>query len=133
MALQYRPRLQPFLAEARAGKTKAARNGACQRQALLLMFDELFKGTNVKDAYDGTLAITESFADYTECLFVVSTHIIEVGQALKSKNNVQFVFMPTIMEGSVPRYTYKLKEGITEDRQGMMIIRNEGILEMMDD
>ncbi len=40
--------------------------------------------------------------------------------------------MPTIMEGTVPRYTYKLKEGITEDRQGMMIIRNEGILEMMD-
>jgi DNA mismatch repair protein MutS len=114
-------------------RVKQAAEAAASGKRLLLMFDELFKGTNVKDAYDGTLAITESFADYTECLFVVSTHIIEVGQALKSKDNVQFVFMPTIMEGSVPRYTYKLKEGITEDRQGMMIIRNEGILEMMDD
>jgi DNA mismatch repair protein MutS len=62
----------------------------------------------------------------------VSTHIIEVGEALRDRNNIQFRFMPTIMEGSVPRYTYTLKEGITEDRQGMMIIRNEGILEMMD-
>ncbi len=47
------------------------------------MFDELFKGTNVKDAYDGTLAATEAFAEYRACLFIVSTHIIEVGEVLK--------------------------------------------------
>ncbi|QEC42923.1 MutS-related protein [Pseudobacter ginsenosidimutans] len=111
-------------------RVKQAAEAAASGKRLLLMFDELFKGTNVKDAYDGTLAITESFADYTDCLFVVSTHIIEVGEALKKKENIRFLYMPTIMEGSRPRYTYRLKEGITEDRQGMMIIRNEGILEM---
>jgi DNA mismatch repair protein MutS len=113
-------------------RVKQAAEAAASGKRLLLMFDELFKGTNVKDAFDGTLAITESFADYTDCLFVVSTHIIEVGEALKKKENIRFVYMPTIMEGVIPRYTYQLKEGITEDRQGMMIIRNEGILEMMD-
>lgn len=112
-------------------RVKQAAEAAATGKRLLLMFDELFKGTNVKDAFDGTLAITESFADYTDCLFVVSTHIIEVGEALQKKHNIRFVFMPTIMDGSRPRYTYKLKEGITEDRQGMMIIRNEGILEML--
>ena len=112
-------------------RVKQAAEAAASGKRLLLMFDELFKGTNVKDAYDGTLAITESFADYTDCLFVVSTHIIEVGEALKKKDNIRFVYMPTIMEGSRPRYTYRMKEGITEDRQGMMIIRNEGILEMV--
>ena len=35
---------------------------------------------NVKDAYDGILAVTEAFADYQDCLFIVSTHIIEVGK-----------------------------------------------------
>ncbi len=98
---------------------------------LLLMFDELFKGTNVKDAYDGTLAVTEAFAAYQHCLFIVSTHIIEVGEALAARNNVQFTYMPTVMEGSMPTYTYRLQPGITKDRQGMMIIRNEGILELM--
>ncbi len=88
-------------------------------------------GTNVKDAYDGTLAVTEAFAEYHDCLFIVSTHIIEVGEALKETKNIQFRFMPTIMDGAKPRYTYKMEEGITEDRQGMMIIRNEGILEML--
>lgn len=112
-------------------RVRQAAEAAATGRHLLLMFDELFKGTNVKDAYDGTFAVTEGFAGYQHCLFIVSTHIIEVGAALKKYPNIQFAFMPTIMEGSLPRYTYRLKEGVTEDRQGMMIIRNEGILELI--
>ncbi|MEI3802815.1 MULTISPECIES: MutS-related protein [unclassified Chitinophaga] len=112
-------------------RVKQAAEAAASGKRLLLMFDELFKGTNVKDAYDGTLAVTEGFSDYQDCLFIVSTHIIEVGEALKSRHNVHFVYMPTVMDGAYPRYTYQLQEGITEDRQGMMIIRNEGILELL--
>jgi DNA mismatch repair protein MutS len=114
-------------------RVKQAAEAAASGRSLLLMFDELFKGTNVKDAYDGTLAVTEGFADYTDCLFIVSTHIIEVGEALKGRKNIQFAFMPTVMEGTRPRYTYKMQQGITEDRQGMMIIRNEGILQLIGD
>ncbi|MGN6420262.1 MAG: MutS-related protein [Pseudobacter sp.] len=112
-------------------RVKQAAEAAASGQRLMLMFDELFKGTNVKDAYDGTLSVTEGFAEYADCLFVVSTHIIEVGEALKATPNIQFRYLPTIMEGVKPKYTYRLEEGITEDRQGMMIIRNEGILEMI--
>lgn len=112
-------------------RVKQAADAAASGKRLLLMFDELFKGTNVKDAYDGTLAVTEGFADYRECLFIVSTHIIEVGEALRARENIQFVFMPTVMDGLRPRYTYQLERGVTQDRQGMMIIRNEGILEML--
>lgn len=112
-------------------RVKQAAEAAASGRRLLLMFDELFKGTNVKDAYDGTLAVTEAFAEYTDCLFVVSTHIIEVGEALRKSSNIQFRYMPTVMGGAQPHYTYKLKEGITEDRQGMMIICNEGILELL--
>jgi len=112
-------------------RVKQAAEAAASGKRLLLMFDELFKGTNVKDAYDGTLAVTQGFAEYTNCLFVVSTHIIEVGEALKNRGNIKFAYMPTVMDGVRPRYTYKMQEGITEDRQGMMIIRNEGILELI--
>jgi DNA mismatch repair ATPase MutS len=112
-------------------RVRQAAEAAASGKRLLLMFDELFKGTNVKDAYDGTLAVTEAFAEYRDCLFIVSTHIIEVGEALKRHSNIHCVYMPTVMDGPHPRYTYRLQEGITEDRQGMMIIRNEGILELM--
>ncbi|HEY4208511.1 MAG TPA: DNA mismatch repair protein, partial [Puia sp.] len=112
-------------------RVKQAAEAAASGKKLLLMFDELFKGTNVKDAYDGTLAVTKAFAAYDDCLFIVSTHIIEVGEALKDIHNIRFVYMPTVMDGVHPLYTYQLQQGITEDRQGMMIIRNEGILELL--
>jgi DNA mismatch repair ATPase MutS len=114
-------------------RVKQAAEATATGKRLLLIFDELFKGTNVKDAYDGTLAVTAAFAEYTDCLFIVSTHIIEVGAALRKYDNVRFAYLPTVMEGARPRYTYRLEEGITEDRQGMMIIRNEGILELIGD
>ncbi|WP_262506446.1 hypothetical protein [Sphingobacterium paucimobilis] len=35
------------------------------------------------------------------------------------------------MEGTTPKYTYQLTDGITIDRQGMLIIENEKILEII--
>jgi DNA mismatch repair protein MutS len=99
---------------------------------LVVIFDELFKGTNVKDAYDATLAVTEALSGYRNCFFIISTHIIEVGEALKERcDNLQFAYLPTVMEGMIPRYTYKMVEGITTDRHGMLIIENERILEII--
>ena len=98
---------------------------------LVIIFDELFKGTNVKDAYDATLAVTAAFSEYSNCLFIISTHIIEAGEVLKQQSNIQILYLPTIMNGNVPKYTYQLQPGISSDRHGMMIIENEGILELL--
>jgi DNA mismatch repair protein MutS len=101
---------------------------------LVVIFDELFKGTNVKDAYDATLSVTAAFAQYRNCFFIISTHIIEVGEALRtSHNSLQFAYLPTVMEGAIPRYTYRLTEGITNDRHGMIIIENEKILDIINE
>jgi DNA mismatch repair ATPase MutS len=99
---------------------------------LVVIFDELFKGTNVKDAFDATLQVTASLARYRNCFYIVSTHIIEVGETLRNKyDNIKFAFLPTFMDGAVPRYTYRLNQGITVDRHGMVIIANEKILEAL--
>ncbi|SEW44930.1 MutS-related protein [Chitinophaga arvensicola] len=99
---------------------------------LLVVFDEMFRGTNVKDAYEATIAITKAFATKRNSLFVISTHIIEAGDILKTAcNNVHFIYLPTKMDGNKPVYTYKLENGITDDRHGMIIINNEGILDML--
>jgi DNA mismatch repair ATPase MutS len=98
---------------------------------MVVIFDELFKGTNVKDAFDATLAVTTAFSEYRNCVFIISTHIIEVGEELRGRPNVRFSFMPTVMAGNTPRYTYLLQQGITSDRHGMMLLRNEGILELI--
>lgn len=99
---------------------------------LFVIFDELFRGTNVKDAYEATIAVTSAIARRKNCMFVVSTHIIEAGDVLKEKcSNINFVYLPTLMEGNKPVYTHKLTQGITADRHGMIIIKNEGILDIL--
>ena len=98
----------------------------------LVIFDELFRGTNVKDAFDATVAVTEAFSRIKGCIFIISTHIIEAGEELKkSCTNISYLYLPTLMDGNTPVYTYRLEEGITSDRHGMVIIRNEGILDIL--
>lgn len=99
---------------------------------LFIVFDELFRGTNVKDAYEATIAVTAGFAAKRNSVFIISTHIIEAGEVLKQRcGNVSFRYLPTLMEGNQPIYTYKLEQGISADRHGMVIISNEKILELL--
>ncbi len=99
---------------------------------IFVIFDELFRGTNVKDAYDASLAIISAFSKVRKCLFVVSTHIVEVAHDLKNIRNINFRYMETLFDKNGPIYNYRLKEGITKERLGMWIVKNEGILEMIE-
>ncbi|HVW58529.1 MAG TPA: hypothetical protein VHC48_00790 [Puia sp.] len=99
---------------------------------IFIIFDELFRGTNVKDAYEATVAVTAAFARKPNCMFVVSTHIIEAAETLAARcRNINFVYLPTRMEGEKPVYTHRLEQGISADRHGMVIIHNEGILDLL--
>ncbi|TKC65663.1 DNA mismatch repair protein [Pedobacter hiemivivus] len=100
---------------------------------IVIIFDELFRGTNVKDAYEATVAIASGFAKIPKSIFIVSTHIIEAGEKLRGMHeNINFIYLPTHMQGDKPSYTYKIEKGISDDRHGMIIIRNERILDILE-
>lgn len=113
-------------------RVKGIAERVAEGRNLFIIFDELFKGTNVKDAYDATLAVTDAYASHRNCLYIISTHIVEVGPALAEKcGNVQFRFLAAQMAGNRLVYPYKLAEGISADRHGMTIIMNERILDII--
>lgn len=113
-------------------RVKKMANELAESKRLFIVFDELFRGTNVKDAYEATIAVVEGFARKANSMFIISTHIIEAGDVLKERcKNISFQFLPTRMNGNVPVYTYLLEQGITADRHGMIIINNEGILNIL--
>jgi DNA mismatch repair protein MutS len=101
-------------------------------QNVLVIFDELFRGTNVKDAFDASLSIISAFAKLRKSFFIVSTHIVEVAHELAEIGNISFKFMETTFDNDVPQYSYKLQNGITEERLGMWIVKNEGIVEIIE-
>ncbi|HWZ05216.1 MAG TPA: hypothetical protein VNX40_16475 [Mucilaginibacter sp.] len=119
-----------YYAEVR--RVKEVAEAVSSSKKLFVIFDELFKGTNVKDAYDATLAVTQAFSKYKACGFIISTHIIEVADNLKdAEEGIQFFYLPTAMNGKIPTYTYNLTQGVSDDRHGMILIENEGILELL--
>jgi hypothetical protein len=65
-------------------------------------------------------------------MFIVSSHIVEAGADLQQQSNIDYLYLPTRMNDHIPEYTYTLEKGITDDRHGMIIIRNEGILDILD-
>ena len=104
-----------------------------ERKRVFVIFDELFRGTNVKDAFDATLMITQGFTRIKNSVFFISTHIVEVGKELEKSDSICFKCFESKLDGEQPIYNYKLKDGISSERLGLTILKNERILEMIDE
>ncbi len=120
-----------FYSEVR--RLKKVASAAGRYGHVIAIFDELFRGTNVKDAYDATLAVTEAFAKVKGSIFLISTHITEAGETLRERGTagIEYRYLPSVIEGNTPRYSYRLTEGIATGRYGMTIIQNEHILDIL--
>lgn len=99
--------------------------------ALFVIFDELFRGTNVTDAHEATAAVAKAFTKRPSSKFIISSHIIEAANDLKRKTEIEFNYLPTRMKNNTPEYSYKIQNGVSSDRHGMLIIKNEGILDIL--
>jgi len=98
---------------------------------LFVIFDELFRGTNVKDSFDASLLIIKSFAKISNSTFFISTHITEIAEEIKSISNIQFLYFDSELINDKPVYTYNLSSGISHERLGMQIIKNEKIIDIL--
>lgn len=117
---------------AEVSRVKYVAQQMSNKKNMLVIFDELFRGTNVKDAYDASLAVIRAFAKIRSSFFVISTHIVEVAHELKPIENINFKFMETSFQNGNPQFSYQLKDGITEERLGMWIVNNEGIVDIIE-
>jgi len=100
---------------------------------LFIIFDELFRGTNVKDAYDASLMIISALAKIRDNFFFISTHILEVAEILVDTDSIIFRCFESDLIDRQPVYDFKLKEGVSKERIGLLIIKNESIIEILDD
>lgn len=103
------------------------------KKKLVIIFDELFRGTNVKDAYDASLMIISALAKIKNNLFFISTHILEVAESIDHKDSIMFKCFESELINQQPVYDFKLKEGISKERIGLLIIKNESIIEILDE
>jgi len=113
-------------------RVKVAARAVAASKHLLVLFDELFKSTNIEDAFEATVAVTDAFADYRASLFIIATHIPGVAYELAGRlENLRFARLRTITAEHFLGYTYRLGRGISQERHGMKIIDTEGILDIL--
>lgn len=98
----------------------------------LVLIDELFKGTNVQDAMKCSLTVIKGLIKIKSSLFILSTHLYEIGEELKKYPNISFKYFETNVMDDQLEFSYQLKDGISNDRIGYVILRREKVVEMLD-
>jgi DNA mismatch repair protein MutS len=98
----------------------------------LVLIDELFKGTNVEDSMKCSSTVIKGLIKLKSSLFILSTHLYEIGEELRKYPNIAFKYFETTVMDDQLEFSYQLKEGISNDRLGYLILKREKVVEMLE-
>jgi len=97
----------------------------------LVLIDEMFKGTNVEDAKNCSLAVIQGLLRSSNCLFILSTHLYELAEALQGEPNIRFKYFESEVIDDNLHFTYQLKDGIAKEKIGYLILKREKVLDLL--
>jgi DNA mismatch repair protein MutS len=120
-----------FLAEVKSVK-RTVETITQQNGNMLILMDELFKGTNVHDAYECTKAIVNGLLNFKSNIMVLSTHIHELAISFASNKQLGFYKFSTQLntDGNFI-FNYKIEPGISEEKIGYRILEKEGVIQLL--
>lgn len=98
----------------------------------LVLIDELFKGTNVQDAMKCSSTVIKGLIKISNSLFILSTHLYEIGEELRSYPTIAFKYFETDVKEDQLEFSYQLMDGISNDRIGYVILKREKVVEMLE-
>lgn len=118
-----------YLAEVRRVKSVVAAVAGGEQVVALL--DEVFRGTNVKDASDATALLITGLAHATGGLFAVSSHLVEVAETHAGHPGIGFWHLEVESHADQFIFTYRLARGISHLRLGMALLKAEGVADLL--
>ena len=65
-------------------------------------------------------------------MFILSTHLYEIGEELKPFQNISFKYFETRIRDGQLEFPYQLKDGISNDRLGYLILEREKVVELLE-
>lgn len=98
-----------------------------EHPATLVIADELFKGTNIKDASDCTKMVINGFMNKPDSLFLLSTHLAETVHKFENTANCLTLCFEGINSNDGIRFDYKVKNGVSHTRLGLYIMQQEDV------
>lgn len=120
-----------FMGEVRRVRTVLERISNGDR--ILALFDEVFRGTNVHDALEASRMVIEGCARARGSGFLFSSHLAELAPLLEEPRTVRFAHFHGESEGGRTTFDYRLRPGVSDQRLGLDILRQEGIDRLLHD
>jgi DNA mismatch repair ATPase MutS len=118
-----------FLAEVM--RVKAAATILAEGRRALVIFDEVFKGTNVRDALDASAQVILGFARSRRSGCIFSSHLAELVEPLRESRSIQYCYFDGEIVGGQPHYAYQLREGISDKRLGLHLFMQAQVPELL--
>ena len=117
---------------AEALRLKQIVGAAVNGQRVIGIMDEPFMGTNLKDAIDAAGTVLTGLADSRHGQFFVSSHLIELADSLAKHTGVEFRrFEANELTGTLS-FDFVLRPGVSDQRLGMRVLREEGVIDLVD-
>ena len=118
-----------FPAEALRVKTIA--HAVARSRRVVALMDEPFKGTNVKDALDASRAVLVRLAGNQGCVFLVSSHLIELGGDVLATGRVDCRRFEAHEQAGRLQFDYLLRPGVSTQRLGVRVLEEEGVFDLL--
>jgi DNA mismatch repair protein MutS len=118
-----------YLAEVRRIKALATvlQDGA----TTFAVVDEPFRGTNVHDAAEATLAVITRLAGHSRALVFVSSHIAEIAPSIARDPRIRLLHFAADTTSGHPTFDYLLRDGVSTQRLGMTLLKQEQVLDLL--
>ena len=121
--------LSYFMAEVR--RVREIAEAVASRQKNLVVIDEVFLGTNVKDAFDASLMVIRGFSKSRTSGFLFSSHLVELAENLGEDPSVGFAFFEGTIRSHRAFYEFLLKNGVSRQRFGLQLLDEEGVPKLL--
>ena len=96
-------------------------------EKLLILLDEILKGTNSRDKQSGSIALLEKLLRY-EAAGIIATHDLALGDLEKSyPENITNKSFEVVIENDALAFDYQLKDGIARQMNATFLMRKMGI------
>lgn len=110
---------------------EAAEHLAAGRRCLVL-FDEVFKGTNVKDALEASLAVISAFARSHTSGCVFSSHLAELAAPLAELGRIRFLHFEGEVSNGRASYSFRIRPGVSTQRFGLQLLEEADVPALLD-
>ena len=96
---------------------------------ILILLDEILKGTNSTDKHAGSVALVKKFT-LSNCLVFIATHDLSLGSLSDEfPQAVANCHFESYIRGNELKFDYRLQKGIAQNMNASFLLQKMGIID----